>query len=143
MGQFALRLSHRPMVMVAVGSGLAPIRSMVHHLVARDNQRPVTFFYGARTDRDLFLLDELTGLARAHPWFRFVPALSRPERNAAPWAGATGRITDVLARQVGTLRGHEAYLCGPASMVDATIEVLLSLACKRRHILFDRFVPTG
>jgi alkene monooxygenase reductase len=143
MGQFTLRLSHRPMVMVAVGSGLAPIRSMIHHLVARDNQRQVTFFYGARTDRDLFLRDELTELARAHPWFRFVPVLSRPEHNAAAWAGATGRVTDVLARQAGTLRGHEAYLCGPAPMIDATIEVLLTLGCKRRHIFFDRFVPTG
>jgi ferredoxin-NADP reductase len=131
------------MVMVAVGSGMAPIRSMLHHLVARDNRRRVTFFYGARTDHDLFLLDELLELERAHPWFRFVPTLSRPERNAAAWAGATGRVTDVLARQMGTLRGHEAYLCGPAPMIDATIEVLLTLACKRRHIFFDRFVPTG
>jgi NAD(P)H-flavin reductase len=116
---------------------------MLHHLVARDNQRPVTFFYGARTDHDLILIDELTDLAHAHPWFRFVPALSQPEHNVAAWAGATGRVTDVLTRQVGTLRGHEAYLCGPPPMVDATIEVLLALACKRRHIVFDRFVPTG
>jgi NAD(P)H-flavin reductase len=81
-------------------------------------------------------------LARTHPWFRFVPTLSRPERNAAVWAGATGRVTDVLA-QMGTLRGHEAYLCGPPPMIDATIDVLLSQACKQRHIYFDRFVPTG
>jgi alkene monooxygenase reductase len=141
-GQFTLRLSHRPMIMAAVGSGMAPIRAMLHHLVVRDNQRPVTFFYGARTDGDLFLLDELTELARTHPWFRFVPTLSRPERNAAAWAGATGRVTDVLA-QMGTLRGHEAHLCGPPPMIDATIDVLLSQACKRRHIYFDRFVPTG
>jgi len=72
-----------------------------------------------------------------------VPVLSRPERNAAAWAGATGRVTDVLTRQMGTLRGHEAYLCGPPPMVDTTVEVLLALACKRRHIFFDRFVPTG
>jgi alkene monooxygenase reductase len=142
-GQFTLRLSHRPMVMVAVGSGMAPIRSMLHHLVARGNQRQVTFFYDARTDRDLLLLDELSELERVHPWFRFVPALSRPERNAAAWAGASGKVTDVLARHTGTLAGHEAYLCGPPPMVDATIEVLLSRACKRRHIFFDRFVPTG
>jgi NAD(P)H-flavin reductase len=72
-----------------------------------------------------------------------VPTLSRPERNSAAWAGATGRVTDVLAQQMGTLRGHEAYLCGPSPMIDATLEVLLSLGCKRRHIFFDRFVPTG
>lgn len=142
-GQFRIQLSHRPMVMVAGGSGMAPIRSMLHHLVARGNQRPVTFFYGARTDRDLFLLDELAGLERAHPWFRFLPALSEPERNAEPWDGATGMVTDVLHREMPSLRGHEAYLCGPPPMIDAAIEVLLATGCKQRHIFFDRFVPSG
>jgi len=142
-GQFTLRLSHRPMVMVAAGSGMAPIRSMLHHLAAGGNQRLVTFFYGARIDQDLFLLDELYDLERAQPWFRFMPVLSRPEHNAAAWAGATGRVTDVLGRQMHTLRGHEAYLCGPPQMIDAAIEVLLDRGCKRRHIFYDRFVPTG
>jgi alkene monooxygenase reductase len=142
-GQFKVQLSHRPMVMVAGGSGMAPIRSMLHHLIARDNRRRVTFFYGARSDRDLFLLDELAGLERTHPWFRFVPALSEPERNLGPWQGATGMVTDVLRRELPSLHGHEAYLCGPPPMIDAAIGVLLASGCKQRHIFFDRFVPSG
>jgi alkene monooxygenase reductase len=142
-GQFRVMLSHRPMVMIAGGSGLAPIRSMLHHLVTRGNERPVTFFFGARTDRDLFLLDELSALERAHAWFRFVPAVSEPERCATPWPGASGLITDVARQRLDSLRGYEAYLCGPPRMVDAAIEVLLAKGCKPRHIVLDRFVPTG
>jgi NAD(P)H-flavin reductase/ferredoxin len=142
-GQFRVMLSHRPMVMIASGSGMAPIRSMLHHLVARGNERPVTFFFGARTDRDLFLLDELAALDREHAWFRFVPAVSEPERCGTPWSGATGLVIDVAREQLDSLRGHEAYLCGPPRMVDAAIEVLLAKGCKQRHIVLDRFVPTG
>jgi alkene monooxygenase reductase len=145
-GQFRLMLSHRPMVMIAGGTGMGPIRSMLHHLIARGNERPVTFFFGVRADRDLFLLDELSALDREHAWFRFVPALSEPERCRTPWPGATGLITDVARRQLeqpDSLRGHEAYLCGPPRMVDAAIEMLLAKGCKQRHIFLERFVPTG
>ncbi|MGD9531151.1 FAD-binding oxidoreductase [Pseudonocardia sp.] len=142
LGQFGVRLSHRPMVMVAGGSGMAPIRSMLAHLVATGNRREVVFCYGARTARDLFLLDELGALAAEHDWFTFVPALS----DAAPgedWTGETGLVTDVLARRVPSNRGWEAYLCGPPPMIDAAIEVLRAGGCKERHIYFDRFVPSG
>jgi alkene monooxygenase reductase len=143
MGQFTLRLSHRPMVMVATGSGIAPIRSMLHHLAARANQRLVTFFYGARTEHDLPLLAEMRGLEREHGWFRFVPVLSRPGSSGSAWSGATGRVTAALGRHLPSCRGHEAYLCGSPPMVDAATQALLAAGCKRQHIFFDRFVPTG
>ena len=76
LGQFGVRLSHRPMLMIAGGSGLAPIRSMLATLSSTGNTRAVTFFFGARTDRDLFLLAEFQQFAAQHPWFTFVPALS-------------------------------------------------------------------
>jgi NAD(P)H-flavin reductase/ferredoxin len=142
-GQFNVRLSHRPMVMIAGGSGMAPIYSMLKHLAARGNGRPVTFFYGARTDSDLFLLDEMKALQRAHAWFRFVPALSEPERCAATWLGDTGLVTEVAREHMRSLRGHEAYVCGPPLMIDAAIAMLLAKGCKQRHIFFDRFVPSG
>jgi NAD(P)H-flavin reductase/ferredoxin len=142
-GQFGVRLSHRPMVMVAGGSGMAPIRSMLHDLIATRNGREVVFFYGARSSRDLFLVDELNDLAAAHDWFTFVPALSEPGADGAQWRGETGLVTEVLARRLPSTKGTEAYLCGPPPMIDAAIEVLTFTGCKERHIFFDRFVPSG
>ena len=142
-GRFGVRLSHRPMVMIAGGSGMAPILAMLRDLERPGNQRPVTFFYGARTDRDLFLLEELARLAERHPWFTFIPALSEPARNVGDWDGETGLVTDVLSRHHPSTRGFEAYLCGPPPMIDAAIDVLVAGGCKDRHIYFDRFVPSG
>jgi alkene monooxygenase reductase len=142
-GQFCVRLSHRPMIMVAGGSGMAPILAMLKDLAATPNRRKVTFFYGARSHRDLFLVDELTDLAERHDWFRFVPALSEPAGADGDWAGESGLITEVLARHLPSTRGMEAYLCGPPPMIDAAISVLSSTGCKDRHIYFDRFVPSG
>ena len=64
-GQFGVRLSHRPMIMVAGGSGMAPIFAMLKDLAATPNRRKVIFFYGARSRRDLFLLGELGELPPA------------------------------------------------------------------------------
>jgi len=142
MGQFGVRLSHRPMVMVAGGSGMAPVLAMLKDLAAAGNRREVTFFYGARTCRDLFRLDELNALAAEHDWLTFVPALSEPSGEDG-WEGETGLVTEVLSRRYSSTTGMEAYLCGPPPMIDAAIEVLKSTGCKERHIYFDRFVPSG
>src|SRR5215475_3069403 len=135
LGQFAVRLSHRPMVMIAGGSGMGPIRSMLLELVRAGNQRPVTFFYGARRQRDLFLVEELRALEREHVWFTFVPALSEPDTGVA-WDGEIGLVTEVVMRTLPSLRGTEGYLCGPPGMIDAAIRVLVSAGCKERHIFF-------
>lgn len=140
-GQFGVRLSHRPMIMVAGGSGMAPILAMLRDLASTPHRRKVVFFYGARTQGDLFLIAELEKLAEAHDWFTFVPALSEAAGDA--WAGETGLVTDVLARHLPSARGMEAYLCGPPPMIDAAVGLLRSAGCKERHIYFDRFVPSG
>lgn len=142
-GQFGVRLSHRPMIIVAGGSGMAPILAMLKDLAITGNQRELAFFYGARTDRDLFLLEELDRFASQHPWFTFVPALSEPNGNVETWKGETGLVAEVLARNIPSTKGYEAYLCGPPPMIDAAIDVLLTSGCKERHIYFDRFVPSG
>jgi alkene monooxygenase reductase len=143
LGQFGVRLSHRPMIMVAGGSGMAPILAMLKDLAVTGNRRAVTFFYGARTRRDLFMLDELNALAAAHDWLTFVPALSEPGAADEGWTGETGLVTEILARHYPSTKGREAYLCGPPPMIDAAIEVFKATGCKERHIFFDRFVPSG
>jgi NAD(P)H-flavin reductase/ferredoxin len=142
MGQFAVRLSHRPMVMVAGGSGIGPIRAMLYELVRTGNVRPVHLFYGARRSSGLVLLDELRALEYDHSWFRLTPTLSEPEPDVA-WNGKIGLVTDVLSRELLQARGIEGYLCGSPGMIDAAIRVLIAAGCKDKHIYFDRFVPSG
>jgi NAD(P)H-flavin reductase/ferredoxin len=141
LGAFGVRLSHRPMVLVAGGSGVAPIRSMLTDLAETGNRREVTCFYGARTVADLVQHDELVDLAARHAWLTYVPAVTTAA--AGLWSGDVGLVTDVLARRLPATSGREAYLCGPPGMVDAAIEVLTSSGCKPRHIYVDRFVPSG
>ena len=142
-GTFGVRWSHRPMVMVAGGSGMAPVLAVLKDLVAIRNKRPVLFLYGARAGRDLILDRELTAMAAELPWFTYVPALSEPGTEDAGWSGETGLVTDVLRRLLPSPRGYEAYMCGPPPMIDAAITVLEAGGVKPRHIYFDRFVPSG
>jgi propane monooxygenase reductase subunit len=138
-GSFHRRENERPALFIAGGSGMAPMLSLLRDMAEQRDRRSVTFFYGARTKRDLFDLDELFGFAKLLPCFRFVPALSE----AAPidaWKGATGLITDVLAREVPDAQGMEAYLCGPSAMIDAAIDVLGRLGVSERDIHYDKFV---
>jgi NAD(P)H-flavin reductase/ferredoxin len=141
-GAFGLRWSHRPMVMVAGGSGIAPIWAMLQELVAAGNQREVLFCYGARTPADLVLRAELEDMARTFPWFTYVPALSEAQPDDG-WTGERGLVTEVLDRLLPDAGRHEAYMCGPPLMIDAAVDVLGANGCKPRRIYFDRFVPSG
>ena len=78
-------------------------------------------------------------MERRLPGFRFVPALSNP-LPGEPWEGEKGGITAVLARRLGTLDRHEAYLCGSAGMIDASIRVLRSRGLPEELIFFDKFL---
>lgn len=142
-GQLGVRLSHRPMVMIGAGSGLAPLRSMILDLVDGGNTRPVTLYLAARSARHLVLDDELRALARAHPWFTYEPVVRRPEAEGGGWDGRTGDVLAAVVADLPDLRRHDAYVCGSPRLVDGAIAALRAAGCKERHIAFDRFVPSG
>jgi propane monooxygenase reductase subunit len=103
--------------------------------------RPAVYYYGARTETDLFHLDEIARLAERVPGFTFVPALSEAA-DGDGWAGETGLITDVVERLEDDLAEVDAYLCGPPPMVDAAIAMLERLGVPESHIYFDKFTTT-
>ncbi|HEY2706110.1 MAG TPA: FAD-binding oxidoreductase, partial [Candidatus Dormibacteraeota bacterium] len=142
LGMFRVRLSHRPMVMVAGGSGLAPILSMIADQAERGAERAVILYHGARTRQDLCFLDRVTALGRRLPGFRFVPVLSHEPEDSA-WEGARGFVHDLLVATAPDLREHDAYLCGPPAMIEATIPVLVARGIRERNVYFDAFVPSG
>jgi NAD(P)H-flavin reductase/ferredoxin len=140
-GQFNLSDSAVPIVMVAGGSGMAPIVAMLAALAEQNTTREIIFYYGAQSARDLFWLDEIAAFTARLPSFRFVPALSA--ESGTTWQGERGLVTEVLDRLSGNLRGSEAYLCGPPAMIDAAIVVLRAKGMFSARIRYDKFVSTA
>jgi propane monooxygenase reductase subunit len=141
LGQLKVRLSHRSIVAIAGGSGLAPILSMLSDLAEKRSTRTVTFFFGARRERDLYFLDRLEALERAMPTLQAVYVLS--DEGPRGWQGETGFVTDAVARRMPSLKNHDAYLCGPPGMIQAAIPLLLERGVRERNIYLDAFVPSG
>jgi Na+-transporting NADH:ubiquinone oxidoreductase subunit F len=135
-GAFRLSNSAAPVIFIAGGSGLAPIKSILHQMAGTKNPRPAIFFFGANTSPELFYVREMESFASFLPGYRFVPVLARPEPG---WTGESGLVTDAVARLQTDLRDHEAYLCGSPGMIDASIKVLKSLGIKEENIFYDKF----
>ena len=139
-GLMSVRVSYRKIVMVAGGSGLAPLLSMLTDLARRSSNREVTLFFGARTEGDLYALDEIARLQTDMAGLQFVPVLVEPSET---WSGATGLVTDAIADLQEDYEGYDVYLCGPPAMIDAATELLVARGVRAQNVYFDAFVPTG
>lgn len=139
-GQLKIHQSHRPVLMIAGGSGLAPLLSMLRDLAAKEFGRPVTLFFGARTEADLYLVEEIREIGSGLADFEFVPVLS--ESWDANWTGEIGLVTDAIARWRANL-AHDVYLCGPPPMIDAAGPLLTAAGVRPRNIYFDAFTPAA
>lgn len=140
LGQFRLRRSNRHKIMVASGSGMAPIRAMIHQMAAQRDSNKTTFFYGAQTTDELILLDEMRALAEEYEWFEFVPVVQSADGD---WTGKRGLVTEAMDEDMPSLRGKEVYLCGSPALIDAAATLAEAKGCKSRHIYLERFVPSG
>ncbi|MBR1202944.1 MULTISPECIES: NADH:ubiquinone reductase (Na(+)-transporting) subunit F [unclassified Bradyrhizobium] len=132
-----------PMLLIGGGSGMSPLWSILADHIGSGEQRPVRFFYGARTRADLFYLEELAAIAARLDDFKFVPALSHAEVGDG-WDGETGLIHEVVQRHLGQekLSGAiDAYACGPTPMIDAVLPVLQMNGVEPEQIYFDKFTP--
>ncbi|HHT44810.1 MAG TPA: 2Fe-2S iron-sulfur cluster binding domain-containing protein [Fastidiosipila sp.] len=139
-GDFFLRGDEgiNELVMIAGGSGLAPIRSLLYDIAEKGLDYRIRFYFGAVAKRDLYAEEEMAKLEAEYPNFKFVPALSSPAAEDE-WDGDTGRITEVVDRYVENADGKEAYLCGSPGMLDACIKVLHSKGFKDDAIFYDKF----
>jgi Na+-transporting NADH:ubiquinone oxidoreductase subunit F len=137
-GDFSLRETERPMICIAGGSGMAPLKSILLDMAEKGSERKVQYFFGARSKRDLFLVDEMKELEGKLPNFTFVPALSEPQ-DEDNWDGEVGLITDIVAKYVEDGSEAEAYLCGSPGMIDACVKVLGDKGVPDERIYFDKF----
>jgi propane monooxygenase reductase subunit len=140
-GTMHLRAGEGPVLLVAGGSGIGPVLSVLRELAAAASPRPVRFFYGARRTADLPLQDEIAGIGESLADFAFVPVLSDED-----WDGATGFVHEAA---VGAVAGGDVVepfvcACGPPPMIEALVEVLTA-----RHdvpagdIVFDKFTTAA
>lgn len=133
-----------PMVLVGGGSGMSPLWSILQDHIQSGEQRPIRFFYGARSDQDLFYLDEFASIAGQLDDFKFIPALS--QQNGAEWRGETGFVHDVVNRRLreeGFTSEIDAYSCGPPPMIDAVMPVLFGIGVEPSRFYYDKFTqPT-
>lgn len=118
-GTFFLREdSARPIVLLASGTGLAPVKAIIEHMRHAGMQRPTTLYWGCRSRVDLYLHDWAVQQAAELPWLRYVPVLSeaRPEDN---WTGRNGLVHQAVLADLPDLASHEVYACGAPVMVQS------------------------
>ncbi len=137
-GDFYLRGNADNLVMIAGGSGLAPIRSLVLDILETGLDKNMTFYFGAVTKKDLYYVDFFTKLAEEHKNFSYVPVLSGPlaEDN---WTGEVGLVTAPVDRDVPSGDNYEAYLCGSPGMIGACVNLLKSKGFTDETIFYDKF----
>ena len=142
-GDFQRSDTNAAMICVAGGSGMAPFKSILNDLVDNNiTDRDVWYFFGARTTKDMFYMDEMKALEEKLPNFHFVPALSEPQEEEN-WTGDTGLITDVLDRYIketiGADKDLEGYLCGSPGMINACNNVMTDNGIPLEKIYYDKF----
>ncbi len=136
-GSAHLREHHTgPILAIAGGSGLAPIKSIVETALSRGAQQPIHLYFGVRDERDLYLEPHFIALAAAHPNLTFTPVLSEPLQ---PTVRRTGFVHDAVAADIRDLDGAKAYIAGPPVMVEAATAMLLDRGLPRRDIHADAF----
>ena len=142
-GEFFARDTDKEMIFVVGGAGMAPMRSHIFDQLKRiHTKRKMTFWYGARSKREMFYVEDFDGLQAENDNFKWYCALSEPQPGD-DWKGDTGFIHNVLYENY--LKDHEApedceyYLCGPPMMNQAVINMLLSLGVERDDIMLDDF----
>lgn len=132
-----LREGHRgPILALAGGSGLAPIKSIVERALAAGLRQEIALYFGVRDERDLYLESHFAALAAAHPNLRFVPVLSEP---SGATSRRTGYLHDAVAADFSDADGMKAYLAGPPPMVEAATRLLRDRGVRPEDIHADAF----
>ncbi len=142
-GEFFAKDTKAEMVFVGGGAGMAPMRSHIFDQLKRlHSDRKISFWYGARSKREMFYVEDFDGLAAENPNFEWHVALSDPQPED-DWQGYTGFIHNVLLEEY--LKNHPApedcefYMCGPPMMNAAVINMLKELGVEDENILLDDF----
>jgi Na+-transporting NADH:ubiquinone oxidoreductase subunit F len=142
-GEFFARETESEMVFVGGGAGMAPLRSHIFDQLLRlHSKRKISFWYGARSLKEAFYVEDFDRLQREHDNFRWTLVLSEPLPEDE-WTGPVGfihnAVHDLYLRDHPAPEDAEYYLCGPPPMIAATTTMLEGLGVERERILYDAF----
>ncbi len=141
LGSAYLRRRHEgPMLCVAGGTGLAPILSIVRGAISEGMRNPIHLYFGVRSPRDVYGLDWLAPLQRAHPALKVHVVVSSGGNSARERCGL---VTEAIEQDLGDLSGWRAYLCGSPPMVEAATQLARCRGVAPDHIHADAFYPQG
>ena len=132
-GGFVVQREGTASLFLAAGTGIAPIRSMIHSLVGA-GRHELCLIFGARSMESLFFHSEFLDLASQHSNFRYLPVLSRPH---GAWTGASGHVQHHLGA-IGPTLDARAYLCGPLAMVETASRILVEQGWPEEMIHYER-----
>ena len=127
---------YRPLLMVATGTGLAPLKGMLESLMDDEDCPPVSLYWGMRTEGDLYLADEIRGWGERLYDFSFVPVLSR---GSDAWTGRRGYVQDAVEQDLPDLSEHAVYLCGSPAMISDAKRRFLARGASAEHVYADGF----
>ena len=135
-GTFVLRNPLKDSILVATGTGVAPMLPMLKSALGQGGGQQFTLIFGVRYARNLLYREEFEQLAAVHPNFRFLPTVTRPE---AGWTGLEGRVQAPLLEAIGDRRDPDVYVCGLKEMVDGVREQLKELGFDRKQIIHEKY----
>lgn len=139
LGGFYLRRdSQRPLLMLAGGTGFAPIKAILEDAFHDGFHRPVHFYWGARSRRDLYQNDLPEGWAEQQPTLRYTPVLSAPAA-ADDWQGRTGFVHAAAAADYPNLSQHQVYMAGPPAMIEAAKAAFFAQGLDPQQLFYDSF----
>ena len=111
-GSFFLREdSDKPVVLLASGTGFAPVKAIVEHMIHKNIQRPVSLYWGGRRPQDLYMDALAQSWTEALPGFRYVPVVSNALQEDG-WTGRTGFVHEAVMQDIADMSGHQVYACG-------------------------------
>jgi len=139
LGTFFLREdSERPIIMIAGGTGFAPIKGIIEHALHLGNHRPINFYWGARKEEDLYLNQLAQIWADEHDHIEYTPVLSETDK-ADQWQGRTGFVHEAILEDIEDLSKYEVYTCGPPPMVHAVLDSFVERGLSAEYIYSDSF----
>lgn len=143
-GSFFLREdSDKPMVLLAGGTGFAPIKAVIEHAFHQGSDRQMVLYWGARAKADLYLPALPMQWAREHDNFSFIPVLSDPFPGDN-WAGRTGLVHQAVLDDFASLAGYQVYACGAPAMTDIAKQTFVSeRGLPEGEFFCDAFTPSG
>ena len=137
LGSFVLReASERPMIFIGGGTGFAPVKGLLEHAFHAGIERPMTLYWGARSERDLYLPDLPEQWSAQHANFRYVPVLSEPDQG---WDGRRGFVHEAVVDDHPDIADFDVYMSGPPIMVEAGRSAFESRGLGMDHMFSDAF----